>query len=98
MLELSGGLLQSDGLQFGYKKGISTTQCTWLVQEVMQNYLSNSSHPFVAVFDNSRAFDLARWDKLLERLQTPCNRCACPPLQLQESARLGFVGDFLNPR
>ena len=37
VLELWGALLQSDGLQFGYKKGASTTQCTWLVQEVIQH-------------------------------------------------------------
>ena len=68
VLELWGGLLQSDGLQFGYKRGASTTQCTWLVQEVIQHYLRSGSNPIIAVLDNSRAFDLARWDKLFQRL------------------------------
>jgi hypothetical protein len=68
VLELWGGLLQSDGLQFGYKRGASTTQCTWLVQEVVQHYLRSGCHPVIAVLDCSRAFALARWDELFERL------------------------------
>ena len=59
VLELWGNLLQSDGLQFGYKRGASTTQCTWLVQEVVQHYLRAGSNPIIAVLDCSRAFDLA---------------------------------------
>ena len=34
ILLLWGHLLSSDPLQFGYKAGFSTTQCTWLVMEV----------------------------------------------------------------
>ena len=68
ILELWGHLLSSDGLQFGYKKGASTTQATWLVQEVVQHYLRTGGHPIIAVLDCSRAFDLARWDKLFGRL------------------------------
>ena len=31
-----GHHLSSDALQFGYKPGTSTTQCSWMVQEVVQ--------------------------------------------------------------
>ena len=68
VLLLWGGYLGSDGLQFGYKVGASTTQCTWLVQEVVQHYLRHGSHPLVAVLDCSRAFDLARWSTLFSRV------------------------------
>ena len=34
----------------------------------MQHYLRNGSNPIIAVLDCSRAFDLARWDRLFERL------------------------------
>ena len=68
ILEVWGSLLASDGLQFGYKKGASTTQATWLVQEVVQHYLRNGSHPIIAVLDCSRAFALARWDQMFQRL------------------------------
>ena len=70
VLELWGGLLRSDGLQFGYKRGASTTQCTWLVQEVVQHYLRSGSHPIIAVLDCSRAFAKAKWDLLFQRLLT----------------------------
>ena len=63
-MEIWGSLLISDGLQFGYKKGASTTQATWLVQEVIQHYLRNGSHSIMAVLDCSKAFNLGRWDKM----------------------------------
>ena len=35
---LWGDLLHSDSLQFGFKSGVSTTQCSWLVMEVVGYY------------------------------------------------------------
>ena len=35
VLLLWGDLLQSDPLQFGYKAGYSTTQCSWFVMETL---------------------------------------------------------------
>ena len=29
-----GDVLETDSMQFGFKAGVSTTQCTWLVNEV----------------------------------------------------------------
>ena len=46
----------------------STTQATWLVQEVINHYLREGSHPVIGVLDCSRAFDMARWDKLFHLL------------------------------
>ena len=77
ILEIWGSLLTSDGLQFGCKKGASTTQATWLVQEVIQHYLRNGSHPIIAVLDCSRPFDLARWDKMFQRLLSPFLQLWC---------------------
>ena len=34
-----GDTLESDSMQFGFKKGVSTTQCTWLVQEVATYFM-----------------------------------------------------------
>ena len=45
VLEVWGGVLRSGGFQFGYKRGASTTQCTWLVQEVVQHYLQSGCNP-----------------------------------------------------
>lgn len=41
-----GNLLATDSLQFGYKPGTSTTQCSWLVQQVVGHYLRNGSPPY----------------------------------------------------
>ena len=38
-----GHLLSSDTLQFGFKPKTSTTQCTWLVTEVVQHFLRQGS-------------------------------------------------------
>ena len=59
-----GALLSSDSLQFGFKSGTSTTQCTWLVQEVVGHYLQGGSYPIAVVLDCSRAFDLCKFDIL----------------------------------
>jgi hypothetical protein len=59
-----GHLLSSDSLQFGFKKKTSTTQCSWLVTEVVQHYLRNGTNPIVTVLDCSKAFDTCRFSTL----------------------------------
>ena len=75
ILELWGGLLSSDSLQFGYKAASSTTQASWLVHEVLGHYMREGAHPICALLDCSKAFDLAKWDKMftliLERQVPP---------------------------
>ena len=34
-----GDKLNSDSMQFGFKSGVSTTQCSWLVQEVATYFM-----------------------------------------------------------
>lgn len=59
-----GGYLTTDTLQFGFKAGTSTMQCSWLFHEVVTHYLRHGSHPIVTVLDCSRAFDLCNYDKI----------------------------------
>ena len=65
-----GNKLHSDTLQFGFKRGCGTSSATWLVQEVLQHYLQEGSKPIAVVLDCSKAFDLAKFDILFERLLT----------------------------
>ena len=65
---LWGKALSSDSLQFGYKAGSSTVQCTWLVSEVLQHVLRGGINPIVTVLDCSKAFDKCKFDLLFERL------------------------------
>ena len=50
ILLIWGSLLASDILQFCYKPGTSTTQCSWLVHEVVGHFLRNGCHPILTVF------------------------------------------------
>ena len=68
ILSLWGHLLSSDTLQFGFKSKTSTTQCSWLVTEVVQHYLRNGSNPIVTVLDCSKAFDTCRFSTLFSSL------------------------------
>ena len=68
MLLIWGHLLASDSLQFGYKSGTSTTQCSWLVQEVVGHFLRNGSNPILTVLDCSKAFDTCKFGIMFTKL------------------------------
>ena len=68
ILLIWGHFLATDTLQFGYKAGTSTTQCTWLVQEVVGHFLRNGSHPILTVLDCSKAFDTCKFSILFNKL------------------------------
>ena len=70
VLHVWGDRLHSDTLQFGFKRGCGTSSATWLVQEVLQQFLKDGPKPIAVVLDCSKAFDLARFDILFERLLT----------------------------
>ena len=68
ILLIWGHLLTSDSLQFGFKRKTSTTQCSWLVSEVVQHYLQNGSNPIVTVLDCGKGFDTCTFSTLFSRL------------------------------
>ena len=68
ILLIWGSLLGTDSLQFGFKAETSTTQCSWLVQEVVGHYLRNGSHPIMTVLNCPKAFDTCRFSTLFSRL------------------------------
>ena len=68
VLLIWGHLLSSDSLQFGYKKKTSTTQCSWLVLEVVNHYLRQGSHPIITLMDCTKAFDMCKFSILFGRL------------------------------
>ena len=75
VLLLWGHLLTSDTLQFGFKPGYSTTQCSWLVIEVAKYYLRNGT-PVIATYvtvpwrsiNAALTFSLVRWSAGSQRL------------------------------
>ena len=68
ILVVWGHLLSSDTLQFGFKQKTSTSQCTWLVSEVVQHFLRQGSHPIVTLLDCRAAFDTCKFDILFKRV------------------------------
>ena len=68
ILLIWGHLLGSDSLQFGFKEKTSTSQCSWLVTEVVQHFLRQGSHPIVTLLDCKAAFDICKFNILFEKL------------------------------
>ena len=68
VLHVWGHLLVSDSLQFGYKSGTSTTQCSWLVTEVAQHFLRRGTPVLVTLLDCSKAFDMVKFSTLFQKL------------------------------
>ena len=63
-----GDLLGSDSLQFGFKKGTSTTQCSWLVMEVASYFLRQGTPVIATLLDCSKAFDKCQFSTLFSKL------------------------------
>ena len=63
-----GDILGSDSMQFGFKPGVSTTQCTWLVTEVANYFMRRGTAVTACLLDCSMAFDKCLFDKLFEKL------------------------------
>ena len=68
ILLLWGDLLQSDSLQFGFKSKVSTTQCSWLVNEVTMHYIKAGTPVITTLLDCSKAFDKCQFVPLFQKL------------------------------
>ena len=55
-------------LQYGFKKGHSTNQCSFIVNEVVQYYRNNDSNIYLTLLDASNAFDKVNYNKLFQLL------------------------------
>ena len=60
--------LCSSELQFGFKKELSTTQCTFSMLEIIDYYNFNKSDVGVLLLDASKAFDKVNYCKLFNEL------------------------------
>ena len=68
ILLIWGDHLDNDSLQFGFKAGVSTSQCTWLVNEVTNYYMRRGTAVTACLLDCSKAFDKCKFDVLFEKL------------------------------
>ena len=63
-----GDCLESDSMQFGFRRGMSTTQCSWLVLEVANFFMRRGTAVNACLLDCSKAFDKCQFNKLFEKL------------------------------
>ena len=68
ILLIWGDNLDNDSLQFGFKAGVSTSQCTWLVNEVTNYYMRRGTAVTACLLDCSKAFDKCKFDVLFDKL------------------------------
>ena len=68
ILLLWGHLLDSDSLQFGFKSKVSTTQCSWLVNEVVFHHVKAGTPVITTLLDCSKAFDKCQFVPLFKKL------------------------------
>ena len=57
-------LSNTSDMQFGFKKGHSTMQCSFVVREVIEYYNSRGSDVYIALLDASKAFDRVEFTSL----------------------------------
>ena len=60
--------LSSSDLQFGFKEGVSTTQCSFVMLETISHYNYNGSNVNVLLLDATKAFDRIHYCKLFSLL------------------------------
>ena len=68
ILNKESNALCSSDLQFGFKSGLSTTHCTFLLQETISHYNYNHTNVYTLLLDASKAFDRVNYCKLFEKL------------------------------
>ena len=68
VLQLWGDRLGTDSLQFGFKKGTSTTQCSWLVMEVANHFLRQGTPCIVTLLVCTKAFNKCSFQDLFNKL------------------------------
>ena len=68
LLSTHMNMLNSSHLQFGFKPNHSTTQCTFVAQDVVNYYVKHNSSVYCVLLDASQAFDRVQYVKLFEVL------------------------------
>ena len=61
-------VLLCSNLQFGFRANHSTSQCTFVLQEVVDHYTNHGSSVYVTLLDASRAFDRVNYVRLFSLL------------------------------
>ena len=63
IIELCKTYFSTSEIQFGFKENHSTTMCTVILREVIQNYIEGHSNVYCCLLDASKAFDKVYYGK-----------------------------------
>ncbi len=74
LLKEKDALCSSD-MQFGFKEGLSTTECTFTMLETISYYKFNHTNVYALFLDATKAFDRVHYGKLFKEL---CKRNMSP--------------------
>ena len=93
ILDQWGDFLGSDSLQFGYKSGTGTDQCSWLLLSVAEHFFHRGSSTLGCLLDVSKGFARVQFSKLfrlclLERKLPPI---ICRVLAFMYEEQSGFI-------
>ena len=69
ILDLHSDVLSTSDLQFGFKRKHSTSQCTFVLNQVAHYYTVRESPCFVLLLDASKAFDRVEYVRLFSLLR-----------------------------
>lgn len=70
-------LFLTSDLQFGYKRGHSTTSCSFVAMEAVNHYVQRGANVYSVLLDASKAFDRVQYVRLFKLL---LKKHACPLL------------------
>jgi len=101
VLRKHANALSTSWLQFGFKAKHCTTQCTFVLEEVVDHYLRGQSSAHVVLLDATKAFDRVDFLKLF-RLLLSRNLCALTiqlliSLYVRQSMRVKWNGSISQP-
>ena len=77
IIKSQAAALSTSDMQFGFKEKCSTSQCTFVVKEVINYYVSGKSDIYCVMLDASKAFDRVNFVKLFTLL---VNNNLCPTI------------------
>ena len=98
LLNIWGHHLESDTLQFGFKPGTGTDQCTWLIHAVAEHYMHRGSPTLCCLLDVRKGFPSVRFGDLFEicLLKKKLPAIVCRVLVFMYKEQSGFI--FLRGR